>query len=182
MRRAENVQRDKAVLDVRHVTTYRYARPVEFGEHRMMMRPRDGHDQRLVSSELLIEPRPTRLRWLYDAFDNCVALGSFSGVSTSLSSRAASRSNERQTTSPAARSIRARVSIRFPMRPKSFLTSPARSSGCTTIRTSRPLGSSVRDSRRDDADEPSLDDADLCDQGRIFLRAARRSPACSRRA
>ena len=42
----------KAVLNVRHVTTYRYARPVEFGEHRMMMRPRDGHDQRLVASEL----------------------------------------------------------------------------------------------------------------------------------
>ncbi|HKN28516.1 MAG TPA: transglutaminase family protein [Roseiarcus sp.] len=78
------MQRDKAVLNVRHATTYRYARPVEFGEHRMMMRPRDGHDQRLVSSELLIEPRPTRLRWLYDAFDNCVALASFSGASTSL--------------------------------------------------------------------------------------------------
>ena len=78
------MQRDKAVLNVRHVTTYRYARPVEFGEHRMMMRPRDGHDQRLVSSELVIEPRPTRLRWLYDAFDNCVALASFSGAATSL--------------------------------------------------------------------------------------------------
>ena len=78
------MQRDKAVLNVRHVTTYRYARPVEFGEHRMMMRPRDGHDQRLVASELLIEPRPARLRWLYDAFDNCVALASFSGASTAL--------------------------------------------------------------------------------------------------
>ncbi len=78
------MQRDKAVLNVRHVTTYRYARPVEFGEHRMMMRPRDGHDQRLVSSELVIEPQPARLRWLYDAFDNCVALASFSGASTSL--------------------------------------------------------------------------------------------------
>ncbi len=78
------MQRDKAVLNVRHVTTYSYARPVEFGEHRMMMRPRDGHDQRLVSSELLIEPRPARLRWLYDAFDNCVALASFSSASTSL--------------------------------------------------------------------------------------------------
>ena len=78
------MRRDKAVLNVRHVTTYRYARPVEFGEHRMMMRPRDGHDQRLISAELLIEPRPTRLRWLYDAFDNCVALASFSDASDSL--------------------------------------------------------------------------------------------------
>ncbi len=78
------MQGDKTLLKVRHVTTYRYARPVELGEHRMMMRPRDGHDQRLVSSELVIEPQPTRLRWLYDPFDNCVALASFFGATASL--------------------------------------------------------------------------------------------------
>jgi transglutaminase-like putative cysteine protease len=78
------LQRDKATLNVRHVTTYSYSRPVEFGEHRMMMRPRDGHDQRLLSSELDIDPRPARLRWLYDAFDNCVAIASFADASTSL--------------------------------------------------------------------------------------------------
>jgi transglutaminase-like putative cysteine protease len=78
------LQREKTTLNVRHVTTYRYARPVELGEHRMMMRPRDRHDQRLLFSELSIEPEPTRLRWLYDAFDNCVTTASFSGASTSL--------------------------------------------------------------------------------------------------
>jgi transglutaminase-like putative cysteine protease len=78
------VEGDRTTLNVRHVTTYRYARAVGLGEHRMMMRPRDGHDQRLVESELLIEPQPARLRWLYDAFDNCVALASFSGESASL--------------------------------------------------------------------------------------------------
>ena len=46
---------------------------------------------------------------------------------------------------------------------------PVRGSG----RRPRPLGASVRDSRGNDADEPSPDDADLCDQGRVFLRAAR---------
>ena len=46
------LQSGRAILNVRHLTTYRYKRPVEFGEHRMMMRPRDGHDQRLLSSEL----------------------------------------------------------------------------------------------------------------------------------
>ncbi len=81
MQRGENVEN---VLNVRHVTTYRYLRPVEFGEHRMMMRPRDGHDQRLLWSQLHIEPAPTRLRWLYDAFDNCVAVASFSGAAASL--------------------------------------------------------------------------------------------------
>ena len=71
-------------MNVRHLTTYRYARPVEFGDHRIMMRPRDGHDQRLLTSELDIEPEPRRLRWLYDTFDNCVAIASFSGAWTSL--------------------------------------------------------------------------------------------------
>ncbi len=80
----ESVELQVGTLNVRHVTTYRYMRPVEFGEHRMMMRPRDGHDLRLLSSELHIDPAPTRLRWLYDAFDNCVAVASFSGAATSL--------------------------------------------------------------------------------------------------
>jgi Bacterial transglutaminase-like N-terminal region len=32
-------------LTIKHITTYRYKQPVGFGEHRMMLRPRDGHDQ-----------------------------------------------------------------------------------------------------------------------------------------
>ena len=78
------LQSGRAILNVRHLTAYRYARPVEFGDHRMMMRPRDGHDQRLLTSELDIDPEPRRLRWLYDTFDNCVAIASFSGASRSL--------------------------------------------------------------------------------------------------
>ena len=31
------------LLTVRHVTTYRYAEPVRFGEHRMMFRPAFHH-------------------------------------------------------------------------------------------------------------------------------------------
>ena len=75
---------DKTILSVRHTTTYRYARPVELGEHRLMMRPRDGHDQRLIASALAIDPEPARVRWLYDALDNCVAMVSFSRPSTLL--------------------------------------------------------------------------------------------------
>jgi len=79
-----DLQPQTTTLNVSHVTVYRYARPVELGAHRMMMRPRDGHDQRLIASQLAIEPRPKRLRWLYDAFDNCVAMASFSGSTTEL--------------------------------------------------------------------------------------------------
>lgn len=78
------MQTSDTILNVRHLTTYRYRRPVEFGDHRMMMRPREGHDLRLLSSELEIEPEPRRLRWFYDTFDNCVAVASFADSWTSL--------------------------------------------------------------------------------------------------
>jgi transglutaminase-like putative cysteine protease len=72
------------VLTVRHVTTYRYSAPVTFGEHRMMFRPRECHDLRLVSSKLDIRPRPSSLRWLHDVFDNSVAIATFDEASTTL--------------------------------------------------------------------------------------------------
>src|SRR5580658_922946 len=64
-------------LTVRHVTVYRYSQPVEFGEHRMMFRPRESHDLRLIRSSLEISPNPRRLRWLHDVFDNSVAVAEF---------------------------------------------------------------------------------------------------------
>jgi transglutaminase-like putative cysteine protease len=65
------------VLTVRHVTTYRYSESVRFGDHRMMFRPRESHDLRLVSAKLEILPRPSGLRWLHDVFDNSVAVATF---------------------------------------------------------------------------------------------------------
>ena len=73
-----------AVLLVRHVTTYRYKQPVAFGEHRMMFRPRDSYDQRLIDARLSIQPHPAQLRWLHDAFGNCVAIARFSGQASEL--------------------------------------------------------------------------------------------------
>jgi transglutaminase-like putative cysteine protease len=66
-----------SILTVRHITTYTYRRPVAFGEHRMMFRPRDSYDQRLVDSGLRITPRPATLRWVHDPFGNCVAFATF---------------------------------------------------------------------------------------------------------
>ncbi|MEX0923508.1 MAG: transglutaminase family protein [Rhodovibrionaceae bacterium] len=63
-------------LAVRHETVYRYARPVSFGEHRLMFRPRDSHDLRLVDTALTISPR-AKVRWLHDVFSNSIAMASF---------------------------------------------------------------------------------------------------------
>ena len=73
------------VLTVHHVTTYRYKQPVSFGEHRMMFRPREGHDQKLIESRLEITPEPVSLRWVHDVFGNCVALARFAGRARELS-------------------------------------------------------------------------------------------------
>ena len=72
------------ILTVKHVTTYAYAAPVRLGEHRMMLRPRDSNDQRLLDATLDIEPRPQSVRWIHDVFDNCVAIANFAGNTRSL--------------------------------------------------------------------------------------------------
>ena len=43
-------------ITVHHHTVYRYAKPVQFGEHRLMFRPRDSHDLRLLDTALSIQP------------------------------------------------------------------------------------------------------------------------------
>ncbi len=65
------------LLTIHHKTEYRYAHPVAFGEHRIMLRPRDGHDLRVHASRLDITPEPMRLRWIHDVFGNSVAIASF---------------------------------------------------------------------------------------------------------
>jgi transglutaminase-like putative cysteine protease len=65
------------LLTIHHKTEYRYVRPVAFGEHRIMLRPRDGHDLRVLVSTLDIEPEPMSLRWIHDVFGNSVAIALF---------------------------------------------------------------------------------------------------------
>jgi transglutaminase-like putative cysteine protease len=72
------------LLTVRHVTIYRYSEPVRFGEHRMMFRPRESHDLRLVRTKLDIRPRPSSLRWVHDVFDNSVAIVTFDEAAPEL--------------------------------------------------------------------------------------------------
>jgi transglutaminase-like putative cysteine protease len=60
------------IFSVKHSTTYCYRRRVRFGEHRLMFRPRDSYDQRLLGASLEIDPEPSGVRWTHDVFGNCV--------------------------------------------------------------------------------------------------------------
>ncbi len=71
-------------LTVKHTTLYRYRQPVGFHEHRLMFRPRDSHDMRLVSTALKISP-PARVRWLHDVFGNSITIATFAEAAAELS-------------------------------------------------------------------------------------------------
>lgn len=70
-------------LIVSHRTTYRYAEPVSFGPHRMMLRPRDSHEMRLISATLTTS-LPAEFAWTYDVFGNEVCTGAFTGQASEL--------------------------------------------------------------------------------------------------
>lgn len=59
-------------LRIEHLTRYRYRQNVSFGPHRLVLRPREGHDLRLESMQLDISPT-YRLTWSRDVYSNCVA-------------------------------------------------------------------------------------------------------------
>jgi transglutaminase-like putative cysteine protease len=65
------------VLHVTHKTTYVYKKPVEFGDHRLMSRPRDSHDLRLLETTLVIDPPASAIRWIHDVFGNSIAIATF---------------------------------------------------------------------------------------------------------
>jgi transglutaminase-like putative cysteine protease len=71
------------ILNVRHTTIYRYSRPVRLGDHRMMLRPRDSHDLRLIETDLEITPSAT-VRWIHDVFGNSIAIASFAEPAAEL--------------------------------------------------------------------------------------------------
>jgi transglutaminase-like putative cysteine protease len=79
------------IIRIRHITTYKYKRAVAFGAHRMMLRPRDDLDQKVLESEIRITPEPTDLTWTNDRFGNHVAMAHFEGRSTELRFESTSR-------------------------------------------------------------------------------------------
>jgi transglutaminase-like putative cysteine protease len=73
------------ILHIQHRTTYLYKHAVEFGEHRLMSRPRDSHDLRLIDTSLSIDPPASSLRWIHDVFGNSIAIATFDQPGQTLS-------------------------------------------------------------------------------------------------
>lgn len=59
-----------------HRTYYNFSDAVELGPHILRLRPREGHDLRIVSSTLSVVPEAA-LRWYRDAEDNSVGIATF---------------------------------------------------------------------------------------------------------
>ena len=112
------------LLTIHHKTEYRYTHPVAFGEHRIMLRPRDGHDLRVLSGSLEIVPEPMSLRWIHDVFGNSVAIATFDerAETLSISQHRDGRAQSGRGIRADARTIRP-ISIHFSMTTRNFPTS-----------------------------------------------------------
>jgi transglutaminase-like putative cysteine protease len=72
-----------AFFKIHHRTQYDYNQPVTLGPHRLMLRPRESRELRLVSIDIRTTP-PSTISWAGDVFGNAVATADFQAVSTSL--------------------------------------------------------------------------------------------------
>ena len=63
-------------IRIQHRAIYRYLQPVLLGPHRVLVRPREGNNIRIVSSSLQIVPEHS-IHWARDVNDNCIALIDF---------------------------------------------------------------------------------------------------------
>jgi transglutaminase-like putative cysteine protease len=71
------------VLSIRHKTVYRFGGQVSLNPHRLLLRPREGRDLRLLSNVIHLTP-PGELTWAQDVFGNSVATANFTGRTDSL--------------------------------------------------------------------------------------------------
>ena len=65
------------LLQVKHITRYRYSKPVTFGRHRAMFRPHESNDLRLTSFNISASPK-ARQHWVHDVFSNSKTILDFS--------------------------------------------------------------------------------------------------------
>ncbi|PDS55462.1 transglutaminase family protein [Rhizobium anhuiense] len=72
-----------AQIRIHHRTIYRYRYAVHLRPHRLMLRPREGRDLRLLSYEVSIAPQ-AQLSWATDVFGNVVATAVFNEMADVL--------------------------------------------------------------------------------------------------
>ena len=70
-------------LRIQHRTTYRYQQPVGLGPHRLMLRPRETRDLRLVLNSITVTPDAT-VKWFNDVAGNAVATVAFEAATDTL--------------------------------------------------------------------------------------------------
>jgi transglutaminase-like putative cysteine protease len=70
-------------LSVQHTTRYEYARTVQLQRHRLVLRPREGHDLRIEQMQLRIQPEHS-ITWVRDVFGNSIAWVDFPKPTTEL--------------------------------------------------------------------------------------------------
>jgi transglutaminase-like putative cysteine protease len=63
-------------LKIQHRTQYNFTGIVNLGPHRLLLRPREGHELRVEYSKLNIKPDAT-VHWMRDEYNNSVALAKF---------------------------------------------------------------------------------------------------------
>ncbi len=63
-------------IRITHLTEYQYKEPVEFGPHRALLRPREGHDLHIEDLRVEVEPAAS-VKWFRDIYDNCITLLTF---------------------------------------------------------------------------------------------------------
>ncbi|MCC5987038.1 MAG: transglutaminase family protein [Pararhodobacter sp.] len=71
------------VLNITHRTEYRYTCAVAPGPHRLMLRPRETRELRLLSFDLIIRPEAT-VTWAHDVAGNTIATASFASLTDIL--------------------------------------------------------------------------------------------------
>lgn len=70
-------------IKIHHKTTYCYNRPVGLLPHRLMLRPREGHELRIISMNVTVTPTAT-IAWANDVSGNTIATATFHEMTDNL--------------------------------------------------------------------------------------------------
>ena len=70
-------------IDINHRTRYAYRQPVQFTSHRLLLRPRESRDVRVLAYDLDVTAGAA-LRWSQDVSGNAVAVATFAGLAQEL--------------------------------------------------------------------------------------------------